>query len=203
MNELNTIHEIFRDSKLETVLLTSSIFIIWLIITKVFDYIRSKNRNKPLIEMSKAIKEMGTNISIINATLSKFIEDSTKKDADKCKQAIESSFAVFNFRLFSFCRTTIIYNNIINNKEIIISNVNQTVNFEYYKLLSNLSLYEINNKLVSSHLKDEWIKELSNELIFIIYNNQEPINRISSIYNRLSALIQDYSTFVYNKTFNN
>ena len=65
-----------------------------------------------------------------------------------------------------------------------------------------LSLYEINETNVSKRLKDEWIKEIAEDVIKIIYNGQDATSRIAQINNRLLIHISNYSTFVINKTFN-
>ena len=99
---------------------------------------------------------------------------------------------------FSYC-ITILNPGITTN---IINNINKLVSTEYYKLYSNLSVYEIKEVNVASKLKEEWIKEIADNIIAIIYNGQDAIARITQVSNRINISINEYSTYVNNKTFN-
>ena len=61
MEELQTINEIvntsIRDSSYIAVIISSSVFIIYTLIIRLIDYFKSKAKDKPLLEMSKAMKE--------------------------------------------------------------------------------------------------------------------------------------------------
>lgn len=194
--------EIINKGSISSAILLAIILILYQIITRVLDNIKSKDKNKPIVEMGAAIKEVGTNLTNLNVVLTKFIQDSTKRDAERCKNTIELSFTAFEHNLFDASRTIIVYNNILANKESISDNISQTVNSEYYKIISVLSLYEVDNKLVAVHLKKEWIVELINDLLNVIYNGQEAMIRINLIRSKLKAKVSNYSTYVYNKTFN-
>ena len=93
-------------------------------------------------------------------------------------------------------------NNIDKNKEFIIGNINKFVSNEYYKLYSALAIYEINDINVASRLKEEWIKEIADNLVDIIYNGQDAMTRITQVNNRLNVCVNEYSTYINNKTFN-
>ena len=93
-------------------------------------------------------------------------------------------------------------NNIEKNKEFITDNITKLVSTEYYKLYSILSSYEINEVNVANRLKEEWIKEVADNMIAIIYDGQEAISRINQLNNRLFVYIGEYSTYINNKTFN-
>ena len=84
----------------------------------------------------------------------------------------------------------------------ITGNINKLVNAEYYKLYSTLSAYEIDEVNIANKLKEEWIKEVADNLIAIIYNGQDVITRITQTNNRLNIYINEYSTFINNKVFN-
>lgn len=206
MNDFQTIHDIIdnsiKSSSYYTVIISSCVFISYTLIIKIIEIIKSKNRNRPIIEMSVAVKEVSNNVVKLNGVLDKFFQDSIRRENDKCKIAIELSFINYQSKIEHLCRDIIIHNNININKDSIISNITQTVNAEYYKIYSNLSLYEVNNKIVASHLKDKWIDETINDMINIIYNNQSDRDRISQITNKLTVRVNNYSTFIYNKTFN-
>jgi hypothetical protein len=152
--------------------------------------------------MSKAMREMGDNIAKLNAVINKNFEDAEKKEVRQCDRAIQLGFRALGFKISQECSSIIAHNNIDKNKELIRSNINKLVSTEYYKLYSTLSAYEINEVIVSSKLKEEWIKEIADAIIAIIYDGQDPIIRIAHINDKITILINDYSTFVSNKIFN-
>lgn len=206
MEDLKTINEIVnesvRNSSYITVIISSSVYIIYTLIVRLVDYFKSKSKDKPLLEMSKAMKEMGDNIAKLNAVLSKNFEDAEKKEIRQCESAINLGFRSLGFKVSQECASIIAHNNIDKNKELISSNLNKIINTEYFKLYSSLSAYEINEVNVASKLKEEWVKELVDALIAIIYDGQDAVIRIAHINDKISILINDYSTYVSNKTFN-
>lgn len=206
MEDLKTITEIVdesvRNSSYVTVIISSSVYIIYTLIVRLIDYLKAKNKDKPLLEMSKAMREMGDNIAKLNAVINKNFEDAEKKEVRQCDRAIQLGFKALGFKISQECSSIIAHNNIDKNKELIRSNINKLVSTEYYKLYSTLSAYEINEVIVSSKLKEEWIKEIADAIIAIIYDGQDPIIRIAHINDKITILINDYSTFVSNKIFN-
>ena len=206
MEDLKTITEIVdesvRNSSYVTVIISSSVFIIYTLIIRLVDYFKTKNKDKPLLEMSKAMREMGDNISKLNAVLAKNFEDAERKEIRQCERAIQLSFRALGFKISQECANIIAHNNIDKNKELISSNINKIINTEYFKLYSNLAVYEINEVVVASKLKEEWVKEIADALIAIIYDGQDAVIRIAHINDRINIMINDYSTYVSNKIFN-
>ena len=206
MEDLKTITEIVdesvRNSSYVTVIISSSVYIIYTLIVRLIDYLKAKNKDKPLLEMSKAMREMGDNIAKLNIVLNKNFEDAEKKEIRQCDRAIQLGFKALGFKISQECSSIIAHNNIDKNKELIRSNINKLVSTEYYKLYSTLSAYEINEVIVSTKLKEEWIKEIADAIIAIIYDGQDPVIRIAHINDKITILINDYSTFVSNKIFN-
>lgn len=206
MEDLKTITEIVdesvRNSSYVTVIISSSVYIIYTLIVRLIDYLKAKNKDKPLLEMSKAMREMGDNIAKLNAVINKNFEDAEKKEVRQCDRAIQLGFKALGFKISQECSSIIAHNNIDKNKELIRSNINKIVSTEYYKLYSTLSAYEINEVIVSTKLKEEWIKEIADAIIAIIYDGQDPVIRIAHINDKITILINDYSTFVSNKIFN-
>ena len=127
---------------------------------------------------------------------------SYRKEVHKCKKAIELGFGNLESVIVKEVQNIIIHNNIVKNKELINDNVKTLCSTEYYKLYSALSDYEINETPVNRRLKEEWIKELSDEILKIVYNDNDQLTRISQINNRVATLIANYSTYINNKTFN-
>ena len=51
-----------RNSSYISVLISSCVFVTYLLIVKVSDYFKSKEKNKPFLEMAKAIKDVSDNV---------------------------------------------------------------------------------------------------------------------------------------------
>lgn len=206
MEDLQLINDIVNQSTKEasywSVVISSTVFIIYTIVIRIFDYFKSKDKDKPLLEMSKAIQEVSNNVIKLNTVLDKMIQDNSKKDFTKCKNTIELSFIGFDSNVFKFCREIILHNNIETNRDLIVSNISQKVNTEYYKIYSVLSIFEIKEIVVSTHLHSEWIDDITKDLINIIYNGQDKEARVNQISSKLKLTMNAYSTQVYNKTFN-
>ena len=206
MEELKTINYIInesvRNSSYVTVIISSCVFIVYTLITRLIDYFKTKTKDKPLLEMSKAMKEMGDNIAKLNAVLNKTFEDTEKKEIRQCEKAIQLGFKSLGFKISQECSNIIAHNNIDKNKELISNNIIKVINTEYYKLYSALSVYEINEVNVASKLKEEWTKEIADAVIQIIYDGQDAILRIAHINDKINILISEYSIYVSNKIFN-
>lgn len=206
MEEFQTINEIVnesvRNSSYITVIISSCVFIIYTLIIRLVDYFKSKAKDKPLLEMSKAMKEMGDNIVKLNAVITKTFEEAEKKEIRQCDKAIQLGFKAMAFKLSQESASIIAHNNIDKNKELIRENLSKLVSTEYYKLYSALSAYEINEVNVSTKLREEWVKEIADAIITIIYDGQDAVIRIAHINDRINILINDYSTYVSNKIFN-
>ena len=206
MNDFQTINDIVnesvRNSSYYTVAISSCVFILYTLIVQLISYFKGKAKNKPIIEMSKALSEMGENIVKLNAVLDKTFKDAERKEAHKCKKAIELGFGNLESIIVKEVQSIIIHNNINTNKELITDNIRTLVSTEYYKLYSTLSDYDINESPVNRRLKEEWIKELSDEILKIVYNDNDQLIRIGQINNRVNTLIANYSTYINNKTFN-
>ena len=198
----DVVNESVKNSSYVAVVISSCVFIIYTLIIRLVDYFKSKSKNKPLLEMSKAMAEMAENITKLNTVLDKTLKDAERKELRQCEATIELGFKAFGYRLAQECSAIIAHNNIDENKDLIISNLNKLVSTEYYNLYSKLSVYEINEINVASKLKEEWIKEITDTIITIIYDGQDAIVRITQINNRINLYINEYSTYVNNKTFN-
>lgn len=205
MHDLSTINELIsnavRSSSYNTVLLSSCVFIIYTLIIKVIDMLKAKSRNKPIIEMATAIKDIGSNVIKLNNVLDKTFKDAEHKDYIRCKNAIRLAFEALKSRLNEDCIETIITNHIEENKEQIVENILKLVSTEYYKVYSILSNYEIDNVNVASQLDKRWIEQISNTIISVIYGKKSDISRILQLQHRLNIEIGKYETYIDNKVF--
>ena len=206
MNDFQTIQEVVnesvRNSSYITVIISSCIFICYTLIIRLIDYFKSKDKNKPLIEMANAIKENTANIVKLNGVLDKTLKEAERRKTTQCEKAIELAFEAFGFKIVQESSYTVAHNNIETNKELIIGNMAKFVSAEYYKLYSALSSYEINEVNVATKLKEDWIKEVTDAVVAIIYNGQDGITRITQLTSRIVIYINEYSTYVSNKIFN-
>ena len=206
MNDFQTINDIVnesvRNSSYYTVAISSCVFLLYTLITHLISYFKSKDKNKPLIEMAEAIKENTENIVKLNGVLDKTLQGAEKKKVRQCESAIDLAFKASSLRIVQEAASIIAHNNIDKNKEFIVGNINKLVSNEYYRLYSALAIYEINDVNVASRLKEEWIKEIADNLVDIIYNGQDAMTRITKVNNRLNVCVSQYSTYINNKTFN-
>ena len=206
MNDFQTVNDIVnesvRNSSYYTVAISSCVFILYTLIVQLIGYFKGKAKNKPLIEMAEAIKENTENVVRLNGVLDKTLQGAEKKKLRQCESAIDLAFKASSLRIVQEAASIIAHNNIDKNKEFIVSNINKFVSTEYYRLYSALAIYEINDVNVASRLKEEWIKEIADNIIDIIYNGQDAMTRVTQINNRLNVCINEYSTYINNKTFN-
>ena len=207
MNDFETINNLIeqtvRSSSYITVAISSTVFILYTLIIKTIDYFKIKNRNKPLVDMAEAIKENTANVVRLNSVLDKTFKEAERKEISKCRMTIENAFVTFKSNIAQDCMNIIIHNNIDQNKQLIVDNISKLVSTEYYNLYSTFSAYEINDVNVATRLKEEWIKEITDSIISIIYDGQEAIDRIAQLNNRLLIAVGTYITYMNNKVFNN
>ena len=202
MNDFQTVNDIVnesvRNSSYYTVAVSSCVFILYTLIVQLIGYFKGKAKNKPLIEMAEAIKENTENVVRLNGVLDKTLQGAEKKKVRQCESAIDLAFKASSLRIIQEAASIIAHNNIDKNKEFIVSNINKFVSTEYYRLYSALAIYEINDVNVASRLKEEWIKEIADNIVDIIYNGQDAMTRVTQINNRLNVCINEYSTYINN-----
>lgn len=187
---IDFVNQALKDYSLTAVIISSCIFILYTIVIKGIDYFRHKDQQKPMIEMVNSIKEVSNNVVRLNTILDKLFQDALRKDVEKSKMVIELSFFNFQSRIAHLCRNIIINNNIDLNKNLVVINIKQTINAEYYKVYHNLSQYDIDGRPISLFLKEEWKEDCLNNILGIIYNGQEDKTRIDQIYNILYVKIK-------------
>lgn len=161
------------------------------------------------LDTKKEIKTVKMSASIVSSitTISNFLEDITKniidKDTEKCKNAIEDSIYSMAHILSHFIAETVINNHIDINKDLIISNISNIVNSSYYNVYSRLSIYKCNNIVVSTYMKQEWIKEIEEDMKNILYNNALGNDeKILAFANRIKLRTQGYIMYLINKSTN-
>lgn len=206
MEEFNQINDIIaesiKDTSYITVLISSGVYLAYTLIIKLVDLFKAKDRNRPIVEMAAAVKQVSENVVKLNGVLDKAFQDAETKERNKVKNAICTAFDSFKWAVANTCHEIIIHNNIEQNKVLIKQNLFKVTSTEYYKLYNVFSAYELDGICVATKLKEEWIDAVNNECFAIIYDGQDSINRISQISNKLLILTNEYSIYINNKVFN-
>ena len=206
MDDFNQVNQIVSDaiknSSYITVLISSGIYILYTLIIRLVDLFKAKDRNKPLIQMASAIKEVSENVVKLNTVLDKQIQDAESKELNKVRQVISLAFDSFRANISKACNEIIIHNNIDKNKDLIRENLFKTISTEYYKLYNIFSAYEVDGINIATKIKDEWIDDTTKECLEVIYDGQDKDVRIGQILNKLTIIANEHSVYVNNKVFN-
>lgn len=206
MEDFNQVNQIvsdaIKDSSYITVLISSGVYILYTLIIKLVDLFKAKDRNKPLIQMASAIKEVSENVVKLNTVLDKQIQNAESKELTKVRQVISLAFDSFRANISKTCNEIIIHNNIDENKDLIRENLFKTISTEYYKLYNVFSAYEIDGINIATKIKDGWIDDTTKECLEVIYDGQDKDVRIGQILNKLTIIANEHSVYVNNKVFN-
>lgn len=206
MDDFNQVNQIvsdaIKDSSYITVLISSGVYILYTLIIRLVDLFKAKDRNKPLIQMASAIKEVSENVVKLNTVLDKQIQDAESKELTKVRQVISLAFDSFRANISKTCNEIIIHNNIEENRDLIRENLFKTISTEYYKLYNIFSAYEVDGINIATKIKDEWIDDTTKECLEVIYDGQDKDVRIGQILNKLTIIANEHSVYVNNKVFN-
>ena len=206
MDDFNQINQIvsdaIKDSSYITVLISSGVYILYTLIIRLVDLFKTKDRNKPLIQMASAIKEVSENVVKLNTVLDKQIQNAEIKELTKVRQVISLAFDSFRANISKTCNEIIIHNNIDTNRDLIRENLFKTISTEYYKLYNVFSAYEVDGINIATKIKDEWIDDTTKECLEVIYDGQDKDVRIGQILNKLTIIANEHSVYVNNKVFN-
>lgn len=206
MDDFNQVNQIvsdaIKDSSYITVLISSGVYILYTLIIRLVDLFKAKDRNKPLIQMASAIKEVSENVVKLNTVLDKQIQDAESKELTKVRQVISLAFDSFRANISKTCNEIIIHNNIEENRDLIRENLFKTISTEYYKLYNVFSAYEVDGINIATKIKDEWIDDITKECLEVIYDGQDKDVRIGQIINKLIIIANEHSVYVNNKVFN-
>lgn len=206
MEDFNQVNQIvsdaIKDSSYITVLISSGVYILYTLIIRLVDLFKAKDRNKPLIQMASAIKEVSENVVKLNTVLDKQIQDAESKELTKVRQVISLAFDSFRANISKTCNEIIIHNNIEENRNLIRENLFKTISTEYYKLYNVFSAYEVDGINIATKIKDEWIDDTTKECLEVIYDGQDKDVRIGQILNKLTIIANEHSVYVNNKVFN-
>lgn len=165
---------------------------IYLVITKIID----AKRETYNVKLNDKLVD---SINTISVFITNMTEHTLNVDKDKCKAAIEDSMYASGMRLINFVSSTIINNHIDKNKENILANIQMIVNAEFYSVYSTLSMYTINNVKIVDYLNKDWLKDVENDIVNIIYNtNLGKEDKILAFSNKINIKFQSYITYIIN-----
>lgn len=169
------------------------IVLIYLLVIKIIDAKREKASIKITNELVSAINK-------ISNFLDNITDNILEKDRDKCRCAIKQAFFSSASVIIEFVSKTIINNHITINRDNIINNIEHLVNSEYYNISNSLSLYTIDGHKVNEFLKEEWISEIKNDVVDIIFDDKlDKETKIVTFNNRMTIKCQDFAIYVTNK----
>ena len=101
-----------------------------------------------------------------------------------------------------FVNTTIVNNNIDDNREQIEYNARQLVQSVFHDVYTKLNLYKGNNHYLSYYMKEAWKDEIYDDIINIIYNaHTDKYRRIIAFNNRIDIRITSYAAHIVDSAF--
>lgn len=157
MDDFNQVNQIvsdaIKDSSYITVLISSGVYILYTLIIRLVDLFKAKDRNKPLIQMASAIKEVSENVVKLNTVLDKQIQDAESKELTKVRQVISLAFDSFRANISKTCNEIIIHNNIDKNRDLIRENLFKTISTEYYNFIMFFLLMKLMELILLQKLK--------------------------------------------------
>lgn len=165
-------------------LIPGIVIIIYLIINKIID----NNKRNPLDDIAK----------LLNIVTRDIIE----KDREKSKAVISITMVNAASEYAKFVVSTIITNDIDNNRDQIEYNARHLVNSVYYDAYSKLNMYRGDEDYLSHYMKEEWKEDIYCDIINIVYNkNLDSNQRILAFNKRIDIRVNDYTAYIINKAF--
>lgn len=187
--------EIIADALAQGVI-PAIIVVIYLVIIKIID-------TRKETAQTKISKELVNSISTISNFLNNITSNIISKEHERCRIIIQLAFNNIEKELFIFIRDIIITNNIDIRHDYIVQSIENTINAQYYEVYNYLSTFDIDGRKVSNHCKESWKIELKDSLLKIVFDNKlDKTTKITEIETKLNSLINNYTTYVHNKTFN-
>lgn len=165
-------------------LIPGIVIVIYLITNKIID----NNKRNPLDDIAK----------LLNIVTRDIIE----KDREKSKAVISITMGNAASECAKFVASTIITNNVDNNRDQIEYNARHLVNSIYYDAYSKLNMYRGDEDYLSHYMKEEWKEDIYSDIINIVYNkNLDSNQRILAFNKRIDIRVNDYTAYIINKAF--
>ena len=149
--------------------------------------------------ISSKKKDPLTDIAQLLSIVTKDIID---KDRDKSKAVVDVTLSYGGSEFIKFVNTTIVNNNIDENREQIEYNARQLVSSIFRDVYNKLNIYKGNKNYLSFYMKEEWKDEIYTDIINIIYNTHlDKYRRIIAFNNRIEIRITNYAAHILNSAF--
>ena len=134
--------------------------------------------------------------------LSIVTNDIIEKDKEKSKAIVDVALSYGGSEFIKFVNTTIVNNNIDDNREQIEYNAHQLVQSVFHDVYTKLNLYKGNNHYLSYYMKEAWKDEIYDDIINIIYNaHTDKYRRIIAFNNRIDIRITRYAAHIVDSAF--
>lgn len=138
----------------------------------------------------------------ISELLNIVTRDIIEKDREKSKAVISITMVNAASGCAKFVASTIITNNVDNNRDQIEYNARHLVNSVYYDAYSKLNMYRGDEDYLSHYMKEEWKEDIYGDIINIVYNkNLDSNQRILAFNKRIDIRVNDYTAYIINKAF--
>lgn len=142
-------------------------------------------------------------LSDIARLLSIVTKDIIDKDREKSKAVVDVALSYGGSEFIKFVNTTIVNNNIDENREQIEYNARQLVQSVFHDVYTKLNLYKGNTNYLSFYMKESWKDEVYDDIINIIYNTHtDKYRRILAFNNRIDIRITRYAAHIVDSAFN-
>ena len=157
-------------------------------IVYVVEKIISSRKKDPLVDIAK----------LLNIVTKDIIE----KDREKSKAVVDVALSYGGSEFIKFVNTTIVNNNIDENREQIEYNARQLVNSVYHDVYTKLSLYKGNKNYLNYYMDEDWKDEIYNDIINIIYNTHvDKYRRIIAFNSRIEIRTTTYAAHIISCAF--
>lgn len=165
---------------------------IYLLLTKVID-------NKKETKQAKINAEVMSCLANLNIFLNHITKDIIENDKSKCQIIIRDSFKALANNIIKFATDAIINNNLEINKLVILDNLENLVNGEYYDTHSKLCLFNSSSLQLTQALKQEWKEELKEDVREVIFNEKmTKEQKIYTINNKINIKVNNYIVYLTN-----
>ena len=129
--------------------------------------------------------------------------DIIEKDREKSKAVVDVALSYGGSEFIKFVNTTIVNNNIEENREQIEYNARQLVQSVFHDVYTKLNLYKGNTNYLSNYMKESWKDEIYDDIINIVYNTHtDKYRRIIAFNNRIDIRITSYAAHIVDSAFN-
>ena len=141
-------------------------------------------------------------LSDIAKLLNIVTKDIIEKDKEKSRNVVDIILSYGGLEFIRFVSSTIVNNNIDDNREQIEYNAQQLIESIFRDVYSKLCLYKGNANCLSAYMKDEWKNEIYDDMINIIYNvHLDKYKRILAFNDRIKIRITNYAAYIINSAF--